>query len=423
MKFTFARANTAKLLRLPFYAIGGSIALCWPRQRLLWVFGRKTGVGEGPLRLLHEAKATYPELRMVWIAQDAGQLDEARALGLEAYPKSSWRARWLTLRAGVGVVTHGFGDLCRPFVPGMYLVQLWHGSPLKRIHLDAAQVHRTTADGMFGQLAARVVASMLRASAYFIRCLPSPSPLVSSRFRSAWGWSNSERIRLTGDPRCDVLLDGDSPGRREHASGLLRSLWRVSALPGRLILFAPTWRDGEADPSLPDRAQLRQIETMLTARNAWLVIRSHPWGTGTEDAARTDGMRRVRFLPSTELNDINRVLNAVDVLITDYSAIAMDYSLLLRPIVFFAPDLDAYRRTRGLYEPYEDFTGGAWHSGWDGVTAALDTILGSEDAFADAARRTAAPIMDRYHHYRDAHSTRRLIAHIAGAVGLARESP
>jgi glycosyltransferase involved in cell wall biosynthesis len=51
-KFTFAKANAGKLVRLPLYALAGLVASVFPRDRELWVFGRKTGVGEGPLRLL-----------------------------------------------------------------------------------------------------------------------------------------------------------------------------------------------------------------------------------------------------------------------------------------------------------------------------------------------------------------------------------
>jgi len=90
-KFTFAQANAAKLIRLPLYVIAGAIALLFPRKRELWVFGRKTGVGEGPLRLLRVAQQEYPQLRLVWIAQDQAQCDEAKILGLEVHLKSSWQ--------------------------------------------------------------------------------------------------------------------------------------------------------------------------------------------------------------------------------------------------------------------------------------------------------------------------------------------
>jgi glycosyltransferase involved in cell wall biosynthesis/CDP-glycerol glycerophosphotransferase (TagB/SpsB family) len=416
-RFTFAKANAGKLICLPLYALAGLLAFVFPRNCRLWVFGRKTGVGEGPLRLLRVAKQTYPNLRLVWIAQDRQQYDEAMALGLEVYLQSSWRARWLTLRAGVGVVTHGFGDLCRAFVPGMYLVQLWHGSPLKRIHLDAPNAQQIGAGGRLGQLGAWIVQAMFKRSASMIHCMPSPAPVVSARFKSAWGWRDLQRIRLTGDPRCDVLLEGSCDAREAQARELLTRIWGEPKLPSRLILFAPTWRDGEADPTLPREEALRALDAVLTKHDAWLVVRSHPWGVPGDNTGGFE-TERIRFLGTRMLHDVNRVLNAFDVLITDYSAIAMDYSLLQRPILFFAPDLEAYQSSRGLYENYEAFTGGEWFANWHEVAGRLTAILGDEDTFRHAARRTGTRLAWRYHHHIDANSAHRLLHEIATDMQL-----
>ena len=39
-------------------------------------------------------------------------------------------------------------------------------------------------------------------------------------------------------------------------------------------------------------------------------------------------------------------------LVTDYSSVIYEFSLLGRPMVFFAPDHDAYERERGFYFDY-----------------------------------------------------------------------
>jgi glycosyltransferase involved in cell wall biosynthesis len=126
----------------------------------------------------------------------------------------------------------------------------------------------------------------------------------------------------------------------------------------------------------------------------------------------------VRFLSAAMLHEVNRALNAFDVLITDYSAIAMDYSLLQRPILFFAPDLEAYQHSRGLYESYDEFTGGEWFAEWQEVTGRLASILGDEDAFNHAGRRTGTRLAWRYHHHVDANSAQRLLHEIATDLQL-----
>ena len=50
--------------------------------------------------------------------------------------------------------------------------------------------------------------------------------------------------------------------------------------------------------------------------------------------------------------DINELLHVADVLVTDYSSVIFEYALLGRPMVFFAPDLEAYEGERGFYFDY-----------------------------------------------------------------------
>ena len=56
--------------------------------------------------------------------------------------------------------------------------------------------------------------------------------------------------------------------------------------------------------------------------------------------------------------DVNDLLFAVDLLITDYSSIVFEYSTLGRPMLFFAYDLEEYIATRDFYVPFETFVPG-----------------------------------------------------------------
>lgn len=51
--------------------------------------------------------------------------------------------------------------------------------------------------------------------------------------------------------------------------------------------------------------------------------------------------------------DINHLYLASDILITDYSSVFFDYSLLDKPILFFGYDIDKYKdELRGFYLDY-----------------------------------------------------------------------
>jgi CDP-glycerol glycerophosphotransferase (TagB/SpsB family) len=50
--------------------------------------------------------------------------------------------------------------------------------------------------------------------------------------------------------------------------------------------------------------------------------------------------------------DLNEVLVAADVLVTDYSSSIFEWAILRRPLVLFTPDLAAYEAEPGLYLDY-----------------------------------------------------------------------
>jgi CDP-ribitol ribitolphosphotransferase len=50
--------------------------------------------------------------------------------------------------------------------------------------------------------------------------------------------------------------------------------------------------------------------------------------------------------------DIHELMLVSDVLITDYSSAIYEFALLGRPMIFFAPDYEAYERERGFYFDY-----------------------------------------------------------------------
>ena len=52
---------------------------------------------------------------------------------------------------------------------------------------------------------------------------------------------------------------------------------------------------------------------------------------------------------------IDTALCAADIVISDYSSLVFEYSLLERPMLFFAYDLKEYDDARSFYFKYEDF--------------------------------------------------------------------
>ncbi len=406
-RFTFARGNAQKVLALPLYALGAAASLVVPRGRGRWVFGSGTGVGGGALALYRAARERDPGLRLDWLARDDRDRADAAAAGVPSTRRSSARGLWLTLRAEVAVVTHGFGDVNRFGTRGAFVVQLWHGIPLKLVQLDSPAT--MSGGGIPGMRSLRgVLRTAYRRGFRGIGLMPAASELTAAHLRTAFSLP-ADRVVVTGDPRDDVLERGTAEQRRDAARALLAE--RLGGMPaGRVILYAPTWRDGAPDPAVPTLEQWHEIAATLDATDSTLLLRSHPLGVG-DYRAGVDLSPRIRLFGSDVQREITPVLPAIDLLVTDYSSIAFDVSLTGAPILFLAPDVDAYSDSRGLYQPYRTFSGGHETRDWPGLLAQLRR-LDDDGRWAAELRAHAERLADERHAYRDGENSVRVYEQI-----------
>ena len=394
--FSFGSGNVAKLLRLPLYAAGRIGTLLVPRGKA-WVFASAAGIADGALALWRVADAAGH--RTIWVVKDDA---EASAVpGARVVRRHSFRGWWATARAGVVVVTHGQGDANRYAIAGAFLVQLWHGIPLKRIGLDSPETTRVPrVPG--AALLRRLVATLYRGAAQRIRVMPAASHRSRGRLESAFGIGDG-RVVVTGEPRVDVLSAGTLTQRRAAATAVLTRTGPL--LPAqRAVLYAPTWRDGADDPAVPTANEWVEIIRLLEAHNAVLFIRSHPLGEGAYAPPWSSG--RVRMLGADLLADVTPALPRMDVLITDYSSLAYDVGLLSMPVLFLAPDAEQYARTRGFYGRYDEIAPDAVRD-WPSALAALDRLLSDPAAFAERADRSGT-LSEQMHAHRDGRNAERV---------------
>lgn len=398
--FSFRTGNAGKLLRLPLFVAGRLATLLIPRGRR-WVFGCGAGIGDGALAVWRHAQAEGHE--MVWLTGSAREEADAAALGIPTLPKHSVRGWWATTRAGVIVITHGFGDVNRYAISGAFVVQLWHGIPLKRLGLDSPVTVQSSFLSGFTPLR-WLLSALYRGAAQRIRILPAASDRSRARLESAFGLG-VHQVLVTGEPRVDVLSAGDAQTRR--AAAITRRNAAVGPLPesARVVLYAPTWRDGAADPAVPSPAEWEAIREVLESQNAVLLIRSHPMGEG--DYTPPADMPRVRMLGASVVTDVTPLLPAVDLLITDYSSLAYDVGLLAMPVIYFAPDAEDYARLRGFYGRYAEIAGPDFARDWATTLDQVRRTLADETAFTERAQESST-LSAEMHAFRDGENTARV---------------
>lgn len=182
-----------------------------------------------------------------------------------------------------------------------------------------------------------------------------------------------ERVLALGSPRTDAFFD-----EAAMTAGRAKVLSDHPILAGRrVVLYAPTFRgrgiDKRAAPGL-DAARLRAALPPDVA----LVLKTHP--NLDPSTTPTDGFDLVAD-PKADVNDL---LPATDILITDYSSSVIEFALLRRPIVLLVPDLADYESDPGLYLDYRTEMIGTQVTDTEGVIEAIATDrfdLSGYDAF------------------------------------------
>ncbi|RBM33446.1 hypothetical protein DLR62_19365 [Vibrio tarriae] len=212
-------------------------------------------------------------------------------------------------------------------------IQCWHGTPLKKIGLDVEYDKNSLHSKRFLDFAFKLDSSRYD---YIV----SPSIYATDRFKTAFCLGNNVKIIEAGYPRNDdlCLLASDN----KYRSNLKRKLGIDNKK--KVILFCPTFRDELY------RLDVKSIwyQSLLTISKIigedWVIIfRSHYY-----DASEIPNFDNI--INVSKVFSVNDVFLASDCLISDYSSVIFDYSILDRPIYLFAKDYDKYNNsTRGMY--------------------------------------------------------------------------
>jgi len=184
-----------------------------------------------------------------------------------------------------------------------------------------------------------------------------------------------ERVLALGSPRTDVFTDDAA-----MAAARAAVLAEHPTLAGRrVVLYAPTFRGrGIGKRAAPGLDAVR-LRAALPPEYV-LALKTHPnLDPGATPTAGFD-------LVVDPTGDVNDLLPATDILITDYSSSVIEFALLHRPIVLLVPDLAEYEREPGLYLDYRTEMIGTQVVDTDGVVAAIVDgrfDLSGYDAFID----------------------------------------
>ncbi|MDD5934723.1 MAG: CDP-glycerol glycerophosphotransferase family protein, partial [Clostridiales bacterium] len=164
----------------------------------------------------------------------------------------------------------------------------------------------------------------------------------SDVFRQAFAF-DGEMLEI-GYPRNDVLFQKNN----EHDLLVLKKKYNLP-LDKKILLYAPTWRDN----SYYDKASYKMDAPLdydllyeKLSKDYVILIKYHYMVKEKLDFSKYHGFYRVM----DSSYDISELYLVSDLLITDYSSVMFDYSILKRPMIFYVYDLEEYKdELRGFY--------------------------------------------------------------------------
>ncbi len=153
-----------------------------------------------------------------------------------------------------------------------------------------------------------------------------------------------------GIPRTDIFFDEEY---KKDMVARLQQEYPIIRQRNKVYLYAPTFRGNNAvDAGFPmERVDWKKWGAFLKERNELLLVKMHPF---VKKPIKIPEEYKDYILDMSEYREVNDILFISDVMITDYSSVMYEFSLLRRPMYFYAFDQRMYENSRDFYEPYEE---------------------------------------------------------------------
>ena len=211
------------------------------------------------------------------------------------------------------------------------IIQLWHAcGAFKKFSLDCASANYEIETETHSQYSDVIVSS----------------DNVRKYYSSAFGL-DINKIKSLGVPRTDMFFN-------KTTEDMTQDLYqKYAALKNKkIILYAPTFREDDAGRRIPFETQINweKLSDSLK-KDEIFIIKKHP--AMKEDLLEGENCKNILDLSSVSIYSL---MFASNIMISDYSSVIFEYSLLNKPILFYCPDIEEYERDFYLKYP-EDLPG------------------------------------------------------------------
>lgn len=302
-------------------------------KKIVFVSYYGAGYGDNPKAIADYIIENNLNFELVWL------LDTNKNDGLDM-PKEVKKVKYGSFRSLYELSTAKvWVDNCRKqYFPkkkkGQIYIQTWHGSlALKKIEADAPS------------LPIQYV-NMAKNDSSVIDVILSGCEFKTNVYKNSF-WYSGEVLNI-GTPRADVFFNEEK---------ILQNKKKVLDFYNleddvKILMYAPTFRQSHnLDIYKLDYSKLESVLVHKFGGKWKIIVRLHP-----NIAHLADELQ----LPNTVLNvtsykDMQELLCASDIVVTDYSGLMFDFYIMNRPLFLFCTDLEEYTsKDRELYFDFKE---------------------------------------------------------------------
>ena len=270
--------------------------------------------------------------KILWITKNDKIYHDLKKEGFPVLKLYSLKGFIAIIQSNFLITSHFINDVSYFFfLPGKFnKIETFHGNAIKVI-LEPTHIKKT--------LNNRIGGILVRKEQESYRLVLTPSEETSKLFTRHY-----KNVKILGYPRNDVLFD-DSLIFKNYEQELNLKQY------AKIFLYCPTFRDKPQSKVPFTKNFLYELNDYLTNNNYLFLIKNHYWGKINVNVKNYSNIMDV----SKMVSDVQDLLIKIDILITDYSSVVLDFILLDKPIIFYTYDLQEYITTcRKLNYSYGD---------------------------------------------------------------------